>query len=43
MSLKNLMLVLFAAGAFAGAIFVATGPDPLRISYVMPIAKAPSR
>ncbi len=41
MSLKNLMLVLIAVGSFAGAIFVATGPEPLRISYVAPITKAP--
>ena len=41
MSLKNFVLVIAAAGAFAGAIVVAAAPEPLRISYAVPTHKTP--
>ena len=41
MSIKNFVLVLAAAGAFAGAIFIAAGPEHRPLQYAMPIYKAP--
>ena len=39
MSLKNLVLAVAAAGAFAGAVFVAVGPDRQRVDNAMPMYK----
>jgi hypothetical protein len=41
MSLKNLLIAVFAASAFAGAVFVAARPETHQISYAMPL-KAPA-